>query len=72
VDVALVGDLAEVLADLLPLVSPETHADWLARIHQLKGDAAVRDIQNLPTTATSTPLTSSTTCGARPTAARSS
>jgi len=48
VDVALVGDLAEVLADLLPLVSPETHADWLARIHQLKGDAAVRDIQNLP------------------------
>jgi acetolactate synthase-1/2/3 large subunit len=29
-------------------VSPETHADWLARIHQLKGDAAVRDIQNLP------------------------
>jgi acetolactate synthase-1/2/3 large subunit len=48
VDVALVGDLAEVLAELLPLVSPSSHADWLARIDELKGDAAVRDIQNLP------------------------
>jgi acetolactate synthase-1/2/3 large subunit len=48
VDVALVGDLAGVLADLLPLVSPCAHADWLARIRELKGDAAVRDIQNLP------------------------
>jgi acetolactate synthase-1/2/3 large subunit len=48
VDVALVGDLAGVLAGLLPLVSPCAHADWLARIRELKGDAAVRDIQNLP------------------------
>jgi acetolactate synthase-1/2/3 large subunit len=48
VDVALVGDLADVLTGLLPLVSPASHADWLARIAELKGDAAVRDIQNLP------------------------
>jgi len=48
VDVALVGDLAEVLAELLPLVSPASHADWIRRIRELKGDAAVRDIQNLP------------------------
>jgi acetolactate synthase I/II/III large subunit len=48
VDVALVGDLREVLAELLPQVPPCQHAEWLARIHDLKGDSAVRDIQNLP------------------------
>jgi acetolactate synthase-1/2/3 large subunit len=48
VDVALVGDLREVLTDLLPVVPPCEHTEWLARITDLKGDSAVRDIQNLP------------------------
>ncbi|HEX7084911.1 MAG TPA: biosynthetic-type acetolactate synthase large subunit [Vicinamibacterales bacterium] len=48
VDVALVGDLREVLVDLLPHVPRTEHVEWLARIAELKGDSAVRDIQNLP------------------------
>jgi acetolactate synthase-1/2/3 large subunit len=48
VDVALVGDLREVLVDLLPHVPATQHVEWLARIQELKGDSAVRDIQNLP------------------------
>jgi acetolactate synthase I/II/III large subunit len=48
VDVALVGDLREVLVDLLPHVPGMQHVEWLARIQELKGDSAVRDIQNLP------------------------
>jgi acetolactate synthase I/II/III large subunit len=48
VDVALVGDLREVLVDLLPHVPTVRHVEWLARIQELKGDSAVRDIQNLP------------------------
>src|SRR5690606_3607253 len=46
VDVALVGDLREVLVDLLPHVPKLEHVEWLARIAELKGDSAVRDIQN--------------------------
>jgi acetolactate synthase I/II/III large subunit len=48
VDVALVGDLREVLVDLLPHLPSTQHVEWLARIQELKGDSAVRDIQNLP------------------------
>jgi acetolactate synthase-1/2/3 large subunit len=48
VDVALVGDLREVLVDLLPHVPATEHVEWHGRIHELKGDSAVRDIQNLP------------------------
>jgi acetolactate synthase I/II/III large subunit len=48
VDMGLVGDLSEVLSSLLPLVEPASHAAWLAHISMLKGDSAVRDIQNLP------------------------
>ena len=47
-DVALVGDLRAILRELLPGVEAADHSDWLARIHDLKGDSAVRDIQNLP------------------------
>jgi acetolactate synthase-1/2/3 large subunit len=47
VDVGLVGDLCDVLGALVPGVTPGTHADWIARIDALKGDSAVRDIQNL-------------------------
>ena len=48
VDVALVGDLGDVLGELLPVVPACRHPEWLARITDLKGDSAVRDIQNLP------------------------
>jgi acetolactate synthase-1/2/3 large subunit len=48
VDAALVGDLREVLQRLLPGVQPGDREAWLDRINDLKGDSAVRDIQNLP------------------------
>jgi acetolactate synthase I/II/III large subunit len=48
VDVALVGDLREVLRELLPHVTSVDRSEWLDYIDRLKGDAAVRDIQNLP------------------------
>ncbi len=48
VDLALVGDLKETLQKLLPCLKSVDHADWLAEIKTLKGDCAVRDIQNLP------------------------
>jgi acetolactate synthase-1/2/3 large subunit len=56
VDVALIGDLKQVLGTLAPLVEedvakktgmPQT-SDWLREIRSMKGDAAVRDIINLP------------------------
>ncbi|HKA86526.1 MAG TPA: biosynthetic-type acetolactate synthase large subunit [Haliangiales bacterium] len=50
VDVALVGDVREVLEQLLARAPRREHAAWLARIAELKGDAAVRDIQTLPAT----------------------
>jgi acetolactate synthase-1/2/3 large subunit len=48
VDVALVGDLAEVLEQLLPLVGGRDGSPWLKTIEASKGAAAVRDIKNLP------------------------
>ncbi len=48
VDVALVGDLKAVLRDLLPNLKQQERREWLAYIDRLKGDSAVRDIQNLP------------------------
>lgn len=48
VDVALVGDLREALEALLSSIDHGDHADWLDHIGEMKGDAAVRDIQNLP------------------------
>jgi len=48
VDVPLVGDLREVLLELLPHVESIDRSDWLDSIDRLKGDSAVRDIQNLP------------------------
>jgi acetolactate synthase-1/2/3 large subunit len=48
VDVALAGDLKEVLGRLLPRVEACDRRAWRAYIDSLKGDAAVRDIQNLP------------------------
>src|SRR4051812_28397036 len=48
VDVALVGDLGEVLEELLPKTESRDRTPWLEHIRELKGDSAVRDIQNLP------------------------
>src|SRR6201996_2149419 len=52
VDVALIGDLAEVLEQLLPHLSPRNSgkSEWLTEIDATKGDCAVKDIQNLPDT----------------------
>jgi len=48
VDVALVGDLRKILMELNARIEPLTHTEWIEHIGQLKGDTAVRDIQNLP------------------------
>jgi acetolactate synthase I/II/III large subunit len=48
VDVALVGDLRRILSELLPRAEAIDRREWLQYIHGLKGDSAVRDIQNLP------------------------
>ncbi len=48
VNVALIGDLREVLRELLPRLQPIDCSEWRSYIDGLKGDAAVRDIQNLP------------------------
>ena len=48
VDVALVGDLRKILLEMNARIEPLTHPEWIEHIGQLKGDTAVRDIQNLP------------------------
>jgi len=48
VDVALIGDLRQVLEDLLPRIPSGEHAGWLKTIETSKGASAVRDIKNLP------------------------
>jgi acetolactate synthase I/II/III large subunit len=48
VDVAIIGDVRETLESLLPGVKTRTRAGWHARISELKGDSAVRDVQSLP------------------------
>ncbi len=48
VDVGIVGDLRETLEDLMPEVKEGHRAAWIDHIEELKGDAAVRDIQSLP------------------------
>jgi acetolactate synthase-1/2/3 large subunit len=48
VDVAIIGDLRDVLKQLLPTVAKGNREPWLSHIRALKGDSAVRDIQSLP------------------------
>ena len=48
VDAAISGDVGDVVRGWLPRVAEGDHTKWLAYISDLKGDAAVRDIQNLP------------------------
>jgi acetolactate synthase-1/2/3 large subunit len=47
-DVALIGDLRETLELLLPLLPKNSDASWIGEVNAMKGDAAVRDIMNLP------------------------
>jgi acetolactate synthase-1/2/3 large subunit len=48
VDVAIATDLRTALVEWLPHVTPGGRSAWLTYIDSLKGDSAVRDIQNLP------------------------
>jgi len=48
VDVALIGDLREVLALIQPQVKKAEHPEWWATINVNRGDSSVRDIKNLP------------------------
>jgi len=48
VDLALIGDLKETLDQLMPQIQAVDHSDWIEHIDEMRGDSAVRDIQNLP------------------------
>jgi acetolactate synthase I/II/III large subunit len=48
VDVAIAKDLKAALDEWMPLIKPGDRGAWLEAIDVLKGDSAVRDIQNLP------------------------
>jgi acetolactate synthase-1/2/3 large subunit len=48
VDAAVAGDVGTVLRGWMPRVAKGDRAKWIDHINELKGDSAVRDIQNLP------------------------
>jgi len=48
VDVSLIGDLRETLYLMLEEVAEMDHSDWLARIQELRREAAEEDILNSP------------------------
>jgi acetolactate synthase-1/2/3 large subunit len=48
VDAAISSDVGAVLREWMPRVAETDRSRWLAYISDLKGDSAVRDIQNLP------------------------
>jgi acetolactate synthase-1/2/3 large subunit len=48
VDVAIATDLRTAIVEWLPHLTPGGRSAWLTYIDSLKGDSAVRDIQNLP------------------------
>jgi acetolactate synthase-1/2/3 large subunit len=48
VDAAVSGDAGDVLTEWMPRLQDRDRSQWLAHISDLKGDSAVRDIQNLP------------------------
>jgi len=48
VDVAIAKDLRAAIDEWLPGIAPRDRSPWLGWINASKGDAAVRDIQNLP------------------------
>ncbi|MFN7914141.1 MAG: biosynthetic-type acetolactate synthase large subunit [Vicinamibacterales bacterium] len=48
VDAAISGDVGQVVAGWMDKVIEADRSSWLAHISDMKGDAAVRDIKNLP------------------------
>jgi acetolactate synthase I/II/III large subunit len=50
VDLPLIGDVAETLRMLLPVVERRSRKVWVNKVNELKGDSAVRDIQTMPNT----------------------
>jgi acetolactate synthase I/II/III large subunit len=48
VDAAISGEVGAVVRNWMPGVEDVDRSQWLAHISDLKGDSAVRDIQNLP------------------------
>jgi acetolactate synthase-1/2/3 large subunit len=48
VDLALVGDMSEILDQLLPHLQACEHGAWLTHIDSIRSDSAMRDIVNLP------------------------
>ena len=48
VDLALVGDVGDVLRGLLPLVPHKRLPEWNGRIAAARGEASLRDIQRMP------------------------
>ncbi|MBW4026974.1 MAG: biosynthetic-type acetolactate synthase large subunit [Acidobacteria bacterium] len=47
-DIALIGDLRQVLEVLLPHISTVNESLWLRAVNEMKGSASVRDIKNIP------------------------
>jgi len=47
-DAGIVADLRETLRELLEILEPCDHGSWLKCIGSMKGESAVRDIQQLP------------------------
>ncbi len=48
VDVPILGDLRQVLDQLLPLLHPAKHANWISTIAEWRGESHRRDILNRP------------------------
>jgi acetolactate synthase-1/2/3 large subunit len=48
VDAAISGNVKDIVATWLPQLADTKREAWLDHINELKGDSAVRDIQNLP------------------------
>jgi len=48
VDAPILGDLRQVLGQLLPLVEPASHPEWLEQIAHWRGESHIRDIINRP------------------------
>ena len=48
VDVALIGDLRQILDQLLPILPAKDGTGWIGEVNAMKGTASVRDIINLP------------------------
>lgn len=48
VDAGVLGDAGDVVRSWMPHLAPKDHTAWIQSIVAMKGDAAVRDIKNLP------------------------